>query len=609
MLTRNLGKLLHGKTTSFQVYAASVLGMMLGFQPSASNAPGLIFVLIVLLGVLNANLFLAGMAALLGKILLVALLPVSFYLGRVLLDGPTQPLFGTLINAPGTALLGLEYYTATGGVLMGLLLGLALGYTLRLLIKGFRRKMASLESDSEKYAKWSGKKPVKVFAWLVFGGKGKKTYRELAEQAKIGNPIRPLGAAAAVLLIVLVGLIYFLFSDKLVTAVVVRGLERANGATVDLESAEVRLGEGRMTFQGLAMADPNALNTDVFRAATLEADISSNDLLRKRISLDQVQISGASTGAARTSPGVIVGKRPTPAEPEPPAENEKTLEDYIKQAQTWKDRLAQIREWLDRGSGPAQDEDEPTFDDWLKQQIAQRGYANVRADHLIQEAPTFLIRSLVAEGVVAEDLPGDQTLDIHASNLSTHPALVGEPPRIEVTSSADTLKLNLTLPVAATDRNAGHIDFALNKLPVDAVASELTFDGQQPIAGGTYDITLNGGFSPGDLQLPMTLTLHDTTLTIPGNKPTSVSELPLTLGLRGPMDAPRFAIDPNQLTNALVAAGANELANKAKSELGDAINDAIGDEIGEGVGKELGDKIGGGLQDLLGGKKKQENKE
>ena len=41
---------------------------------------------------------------------------------------------------------------------------------------------------------------------------------------------------------------------------------------------------------GLAIADPNALNMDIFRTDKGEADISLSDLLRKRMAIDRVVI-------------------------------------------------------------------------------------------------------------------------------------------------------------------------------------------------------------------------------------------------------------------------------------------------------------------------------
>ena len=116
LILRKFVSLLSGKVTPFQIVAACLLGTMLGFAPSFGQAPGLVLGLFMLLLVLNANLFLAFFAAAGMKLVSFLLLPVSFASGRLLLDGPTQPLFEKLINAPVFAFFGFEYYTVTGAI-------------------------------------------------------------------------------------------------------------------------------------------------------------------------------------------------------------------------------------------------------------------------------------------------------------------------------------------------------------------------------------------------------------------------------------------------------------------------------------------------------------
>jgi hypothetical protein len=72
------------------------------------------------------------------------------------------------------------------------------------------------------------------------------------------------------------------------------------------------------------------------------------------------------------------------------------------------------------------------------------GYARVRASHLVQGAPTLTITELVAQKVRVAHLK-EETLDITATNLSTHPNLLGKAPRVTVSSSAGSLGADLKL--------------------------------------------------------------------------------------------------------------------------------------------------------------------
>ncbi|MDP6116034.1 MAG: DUF2062 domain-containing protein [Planctomycetota bacterium] len=287
MFLRKIGSIIRGDSTPFQIASACVIGAMLGFVPGILQAPGIALSLFLLLILLNANLPLSVLVGLVARLASLTLMPLSFAIGRSLLDGPLQGLFKAMINAPVLALFGFEYYVATGGLVCGLIFGGLAAWLLARSIHGFRKKMADLEESSDKYKDLIAKKSVKMFLWLFVGsGHGKKTYQDILSK-KVGNPIRPLGIVFAAGLIVLFSIVYMFSREAIVVMALDHSLERVNGATVDIEGAEVDLDEGRMTISGLAVANPNQLDTDLFRASKLQADISTKDLLRKRLHLER----------------------------------------------------------------------------------------------------------------------------------------------------------------------------------------------------------------------------------------------------------------------------------------------------------------------------------
>lgn len=600
LITRTIGKIFRGNATPFQLMLASVLASMLGFMPGLAQAPGLILVLLLLLIIFNANLALAALVGVAAKILSLLLMPVSFAAGRLLLDGPLQGLFKKMINAPVLALFGWEYYATTGGLAMGLIVGAVAGTGVIKLVTAFRKKMAELETGSEKFQHFAAKKWVKLLTFIfVGGGHGNKSYEEILAR-KVGNPIRPLGVIFAVLLVVLLLILQMFLTGPIVTMALQQGLERANGATVDLESAELDLKQNRLTLTSLAMADPNALDTDLFRAAKLEGNVSGLNLLRKRLQLDRVVMADASHGEKRKSPGHLVGKPPRPTEDKTPLPNAKTIEDFIRNAKVWKERLAQFRRWLEKISGPEAEksgrpgEKEETLPERLAREIRDQGYARVRANHLIEGAPTFTISELLAHKVRLAQLPGE-TLDITARNLSTHPHLLGQAPQVAIKSSAHTLGLETRLgEFDATNRTENALDFFYRGLPTERVAKNLNVGGKTPIQGGTIDIAARGAFSTlGGIyvNMPLQITLHDCTLSVAGAQSTKVDQFALSIGLRGPLDNPRLVIDEKNLAAALAKAG---LA-KAAEELKGRAQEKIGEKLGKGL-----------LDGVLGGEKKDQ---
>jgi len=593
LITRKIGKLIRGKTTPFQIVSASILGMLIGFTPGFAQAPGLIVFWVLCLIILNANLFLAGIVALLGKLLLWISLPIAFSIGRFLLEGPTEGLFKTLVNAPITAYFGLEYYVVPGGQLIALVIGGAVGFSMPKLLGSYRRKMMSMEQNSEKMNQWSSKGWVKALKFIFLGsGKGKKSYEELLSK-KWGNPIRIPGAIAAILIVALGYFGLKSLSDPFITAAIKGGLETANGATVDLKNAHLDIDEGRIEIDGLALADPENLDTNLFASDRIVADISSADILKKRFSIDSLVFENASSGLSRPTRGSHVGKR-SDTKKESPIQlpDYKDLGSVLEDAPEWKERLAQVKKWLEAIGGEG---DSTSLKESLASRIASLGYANVSNKDLIEGSPTVFIRNLVATQVKTQYFD-NVTLDIEADFLSSHPSLVESDPKIRITSSDDSLNATLALGAAA-GRADNLVELELKGLSVDDFASKLKSGGQAPISGGSMNLAITGKLSSIDSDLKISPTFKGSTISIGGSQ-VSADNLSIPLFLRGPIDNPSVKIDSKAMTNAIASAGKKELLNKAAEKLGIDPSDTGDSDKLEDTAKKL---LGGFLK-----KKKEE---
>ena len=613
MLTRKIGSIVRGKATPFHLVSACVLGSALGFLPGFGQAPGLIAFLVLLLIVVNANLLVAVLAGVAAEVVSLPLMSVSFGVGRVLIDGPTSGLLKALINAPVLALFGFEYYVTTGGLLLGVIFGLVLSVIVVKGITAFRRKTAALEEGSEGFRRLTQRRTVRFLLYVFVGrGHGKSAYGDLLE-VKMGNPIRPIGVVFAAMVVGLLAIAMLFLRGPIVTMALQRGLERANGATVDIESADLDLGEGQLRIRGLAIADPSALDTDLFRTDLLEADVSDLSLLRKRLKLDRIVISGAAHGTKRAVPGHLVGKPPPPA-PAPPDADGGTISDYLDNAAQWQRRLAQVRRWLDKLSGPAGGDEDAKDGDPLGQQARLEGYRFIKAEHVITEAPAFHVGELLIERLTTDKVKGE-TLTVTGSNLSTHPGLLDRPPQLAITSSGGTLDLKLKLGQAAAVKTENTIDLGYRGLSTDDIGQHLQIGGVVPIQGGTIDLAVTGQWwraaEDGQVRvdLPLAVTLNNTALTVAAGS-AEVDQLKLTLGVTGALSNPRISFDRKQFADALVQAGAAQLAGRVRGEADKLIEKGkqqLGDELGERLGDEagavLGDKVGG----LLGAFKKKKD--
>lgn len=588
-LTRKVGSFLRGKATPTQVFLAAFLAGILGFVPGFFlpgdlgggflQAPGLILGIVFLVLVLNANLGVFGLVTIVAKLCSLLLLPVSFALGRVLID-LLEPLFGTLVNAPVSAWFGLEYYATTGGLVIGACFGALAGFGLVRMLGAFRRRMAHVEQSSARYQEHAGRFWVRFLLWLLLGkGKGKKvSWQDLAEQQR-GRPIRVAGVAVVAVVTAALFVFQGWFATPLLTSGVRSGLTAANGATVDLESAELDLASGSLQLTGLAMADPNDLARDLFAARGLEARLDTGALLRRRFVVDQLRASGAAAGSPRSTPGELVTRAPEP-EPEPPSEV-KTLEDYLKDFETWKERLAQVRDWLEWFSGgdEAPPEGRTPEDEQRRIEEAVRihGMASVAADHLRKELPLVWIRAIDIEGIVCAWLEGEK-LDLRGRNLSTDAWLLPEPVALNVATQGDRLRFAFTGPSRTTKGAA--LDLAMRGLPVDDVFGQFAIAGSPPLRGGTIDIATSGsllthGTQPTTVELPLRITLHQTTFALAGASETKVEQLVLPIGVHGPVTNPVIAVDDQTLATALAEAGKKELADFVRAQAGGLLGEHL----------------------------------
>ena len=595
IITRKFGKLIRGSATPFQIFSASTLGMLIGFVPGFQQAPGLLVLWIGCLIILNANLFLAGLVGILGKLLLIALMPAVFALGRFLLEGPTNPLFASLANGPITAYFGLDYYVVPGGQVLGLVLGVAIGFSLTRSLGAYRRKMQGLENDSERMKKWSSKGWVKALTFIFLGsGKGKKSYEELLSK-KWGNPIRIPGAAVVAVLGIVGYIAIRSLSDPLVTAAIKSGLERANGATVDLENAHLDLEAGRIELDGLALADPENLETNLFASDRIVADISAADILKKRFSIDSLVFENASSGLPRPQKASLIGKKPKPSDaPKLELPDYNDLNSVIEDAPELKERLSQLKKWLDTLGGEKDDSQ------GLKQTLASRiqslGYTQVAKKDLIEGSPMVWIRNLVATQVKTSFLD-NATLSIEADDLSSHPNLLQSDPRIQIHSSDGSLNATLVLGAAA-GRADNQIQLSMSGISVDEVASKIKSDGASPISGGTMTLNIAGKLSSIDSDLKISPTFSGSSLSI-GGTTLPADNLSIPLFLRGPIDNPRIKLDSKALTDAVANAGKKELLNRAAEKLGIDSSDTEGSGNLEDAAKKF---LGGFLK-----KKEEEN--
>ncbi|MFT7465408.1 MAG: hypothetical protein ACI9EF_003775, partial [Pseudohongiellaceae bacterium] len=333
---------------------------------------------------------------------------------------------------------------------------------------------------------------------------------------------------------------------------------------------------------------------------------------------DKVVIIQGKNDVKRSSPGELVlgaGGEVVVDEPDDGGDFELgSLEDYLADAEEWKARLEQVREWLGKLSGDGAGDDGPpgeTFQERLARQVAEKGYANVIAERLVAVAPAFEVHEIIADGVASGSLPGD-LIDIRVSNFSTSPALSAKPLRMTMASQSGALNAEFALGGRTAAPSDNVVRFSLTGLSTESIASSLAKGGEAPLSGGTLDLSLDGTWAEqgvGFLDLPLAVTLHGVTVDLPGGAQT-VDGVTLTFHISGPIDDPTITFDDDALTDALVEgakAQLNDEVDRRTEELEGEIDAKKSELQAELDAKkaeaeaELEDELKGKLGGLLGG--------
>lgn len=557
---------------------ASILGAVLGFTPGFVRAPGLTIFVIFLFLILNANLGIFLFVFAISKILFYLFIPLVFNIGVFLIDRAATTLFENIVNTPVLALFGFEYYLTSGGFLIGIFLGILFGLIIFYLSKLFKMSETGLSESSSKFKNsFVGK----IIFWILFGS-GKDIEETTTKRVL---PIRITGVALVVVIII-IGFIVFqqLFAGAMIKKYLVKGLERINGATVDIGSVDVSFNKGKVIINKLEICDPEKLDENVFSAKRIVADLSVNQLLLKKLRLDKVEVFDGELSSKRVKPGKIITpikvsekKIEKKTEKKTVIKDKGSLEDYVSNAKDWKIKLAKIKNWYNklkdlmaRKKLKTEPKDK-TYKEELKEKALALGYQNVKASYLIKGAPTFAATLITANNIKASNYFKDETLAITIKELSTNPYLSSKAPEIVARSSKNTFYLNTVFNELSKTGGKNNIDISMNKVALNKALDVVKVKVPNLIKDGY--VTLKGVgsfFSENDdvkLNLKLDVRLEDSLVAVPKLGDQKIKLLTFPVYITGELDNPVVKVDTKTITDQLKGIWKNKLKSEVKKRL------------------------------------------
>ena len=105
--------------------------------------------------------------------------------------------------------------------------------------------------------------------------------------------------------------VWLLLLDRIIEKSIEFAGAQITGARVEIESVDVQVTAGRVVINGMQVADPNALMTNMVEADVLIADIRFAPLLQKKVIIDTLVVRGVQFGTPRTTSGELDRKSET----------------------------------------------------------------------------------------------------------------------------------------------------------------------------------------------------------------------------------------------------------------------------------------------------------
>jgi len=117
--------------------------------------------------------------------------------------------------------------------------------------------------------------------------------------------MRPKGLAGLLFVVLLIGLFFYLLSDRFIENSLEGFGESVVGAKVEIENLSFSLLGLSISWDRLQVADPNDTWKNLFETGTVAFDMQVAPLARKKINIDLVEVSGIRVGTRRATDGSI----------------------------------------------------------------------------------------------------------------------------------------------------------------------------------------------------------------------------------------------------------------------------------------------------------------
>jgi len=564
-----------GEAAPFMILLSVAAGFWFGLLPGFQ---GLNVFLLALVLVLNVNIGIFLLSALVGKLACFAAAPLLYHAG-VWVHESLPVLLRVLSKIPIVAISDFDRYAVAGATVVGPIVGTVLGLLLAKSVQRYRQAWLRLEENSEAYRAWRSKGWVRFLDRILLGKKTADIRGVLSRRPKY---VRKAGVVAAALLVVGSGLGIQFVQDRIARQHIAEALTQAYGAQVDIDKIDIKLLGGSVDVTGIAVTDREHPQNNKIAIGGISAAASWSNLLLGRLVLNNVALSAVTLDQPRATPGKVLPRAEKkersftfdPSQYNLPNVSVAELDSYFDDAKAIKERLKQLQEWLPQGRDKQAAKRE--------RQVPEEYLAYLRARSPVSGMPRIIVQQLDLDKIV---LPEEEfgNSRITCKNISAAPDAARLPVKIEIKSLDRPTSIEIVF----------HHDAPEGGTSIKGVYGDVDLQRLQKRLSKKNPVTFRRGMASGSIEGKATTDSIDLGLAVktqnmqldstgdgvfgldPGVSSEAMKALEhmdLKLRLVGPITQPRLVFDEKgmreSMGNALVAAGKGELAKRIPGAAG-----------------------------------------
>jgi uncharacterized protein (TIGR03546 family) len=504
-----------------EVALAVCLGLLAGFV-SGWN----LTLACVLLGVLllNVPMKVFGEAWALGALVSWTMTPLSFGLGRWLLE---QTFFGRWVASmreePLVILFDLDRYALVGGAMLAMLMALPVAWFAHRMTRWLQVRFALIQAAYQQQATPATNLLVRASCWLVFGD---ASQGELAPVPVATRWTRPRGILLSIGVLLPAATLSWCCGPRLAEQGIVEALSLANQSEVNTGAMRLSLADGVLEITDLQVSDPNHPDRDRLRVGFVAAQVRPGPLLRGRIHVDRLLLEDVKADVARQSRArpyglslpsfeAITGHEPHVGD----AGDLLDLDEYLGDWETLRTRTARLQELLRKIETLAE----------VNSRIAGNAPEEIAADVPLEyrqmrslrcsfghEEPSVWIELIGAKGLAPELGLGSQGT-VEVVNLSNAPRLTGKPTQVAIKAPQVATEIVATLNLHE-GQNRHELRWLSQGLQLADLVHPKATRSTMAIEGGTISLYGNGWADSKEFELAMQLELRDFRLQVVSDK-------------------------------------------------------------------------------------------